>query len=389
MPTSEHRANTLFSAAYGSDPEGRARAPGRVNLIGDHTDYNGGFVLPMAIDRDTNVAFRSRPDSRVRIVSEHGESATFDLDDITHGEPSWSEYVRGVAWALGIVDGRGWDGAVASDVPLGAGLSSSASLELAVAEVLARDERPPPDPITLALAGQRAENEWVGMECGIMDQLTIAASVGGSALLIDCQDLSFEPIPVPDGVVFVVLDTATRRSLTSSAYNVRRRTCEEAAAELGVASLREIEVQDLDAAADALGEEAHRRVRHVVTENDRVLQAAEALRSGDVERLGTLMNESHESLRADFESSTRPLDSIVGIANSLPGCFGARVTGAGFGGCAVAAVDEVSEESFSTALVEEYDKRSGIRAQTFVCRPATGSSLIVDDRGTAWSLRGE
>ena len=378
MATADARARALFHATFGTVPEGDARAPGRVNLMGDHTDYNGGFVLPIAIDRDTHFAYQPRADTLVRIVSEHGEPAEFDLADLSHGGPPWSEYVRGVAWAMDAQGTNGWDGAVATDVPLGAGLSSSASLEIATAEILSALTRRPPNPLAMAEAGQRAENDWVGMECGIMDQLSVAASVEGSALLIDCETLSFEAIPVPDEVAFVVLDTSTRRQLTSSAYNERRATCERAASHLGVASLRHVDIQDLDRVVSSLDDVAGRRVRHVVTENDRVVQAAIALRSGDLDEFGRLMSESHASLRLDFESSTPLLDAIVEVATSLPGCFGARVTGAGFGGCAIAAVASGSTEDFETSLLDNYACRSGLKAQTFVCRPAAGSTSSVD-----------
>ena len=346
--------------------------------MGDHTDYNGGFVLPIAIDRDAHIAYQPRADTLVRIVSEHGDPAEFDLADLSHGGPPWSEYVRGMAWAMGVQGTTGWDGAVATDVPLGAGLSSSASLEIATAEILAALARKPRDPLAMAEAGQRAENDWVGMECGIMDQLSVAASVEGSALLIDCETLSFEAIPVPDEVAFVVLDTSTRRQLTSSAYNERRATCERAASHLGVASLRHIDIQDLDRVVSSLDDVSGRRVRHVVTENDRVLQTAIALRSGDLDEFGRLMSESHASLRLDFESSTPALDAIVEVATSLPGCFGARVTGAGFGGCAIAAVASGSTEDFEASLLDNYACRSGLKAQTFVCRPAAGSTSSID-----------
>jgi galactokinase len=378
MPTADARARALFEATFDSRATGVARAPGRVNLMGDHTDYNGGFVLPIAIDRDTHLAFRPRTDTQIRIVSEHGEPAEIDLADLSHGDPPWSEYVRGVAWAMDAHDSDGWDGAVATDVPLGAGLSSSASLEIAVAEIFATRGTRPRDPLAMAEATQRAENDWVGMECGIMDQLSVAASVEGSALLIDCEALSFETIPVPVEVAFVVLDTSTRRMLTSSAYSERRATCERAADRLGVASLRQIDLQDLESIVASLDEVTGRRVRHVVTENDRVTRAAIALRAGDLGVFGSLMNESHTSLRVDFQSSTPQLDTIVEIATSLPGCFGARVTGAGFGGCVIAAVASGVEEEFEASLQEAYARRSGLEARTFVCRPAAGSTLSVD-----------
>ena len=375
MASADARAQALFEATFGAASEGDARAPGRVNLIGDHTDYNGGFVLPIAIDRDTHIAFRSRADTLVCIVSEHGEPAEFDLADLAHGGPEWSEYVRGVAWAMDAHGTNGWDGAVATDVPLGAGLSSSASLEIAAAEVFAARAGKPRDPLAMAAAAQRAENDWVGMECGIMDQLSVAASVERSALLIDCDELSFEAIPVPDDVAFVVLDTSTRRQLTSSAYNERRATCERAADLLGVASLRHVDIEDLDRAAASLDDVTRRRVRHVVTENDRVVRAVVALSAGDLGEFGTLMTESHSSLRLDFESSTPELDAIVEVANLLPGCFGARVTGAGFGGCAIAAVASEFTDQFEVSLLDDYRRRTGLEAQTFVSRPAAGSAL--------------
>ena len=378
MPTADARARALFEATFGITAEGVARAPGRVNLMGDHTDYNGGFVLPIAIDRDTHFAFRPRADTLVRIVSELGEPAEFDLADLSHGDPPWSEYVRGVAWAMAAHCMNGWDGAVASDVPLGAGLSSSASLEIATAEIVASGSKRPRDPLAMAQAAQRAENDWVGMECGIMDQLSVAASVEGSALLIDCEELSFEAIPVPDDVAFVVLDTSTRRQLTSSAYNERRATCERAADHLGVASLRHVDIEDLDRVIASLDDVTRRRVRHVVTENDRVAKAAVALSAGDLDRFGRLMNESHASLRMDFESSTPELDAIVEVATSLPGCFGARVTGAGFGGCAIAAVAARFVDEFEASLHDGYAHRTTLDSQTFVCRPAGGSTLSLD-----------
>ncbi len=378
MPTAEARARALFEATFGTAVAGDARAPGRVNLIGDHTDYNGGFVLPIAIDRETRVAFRPRADTLVRIVSEHGEPAEFDLAELDHGDPQWAEYVRGVAWAMDAHGTNGWDGAVATDVPLGAGLSSSASLEIAIAEIVTARGMRVRDPLAMAEAAQRAENEWVGMECGIMDQLSVAASVEGSALLIDCENLSFEAIPVPDDVAFVVLDTSTRRQLTSSAYNERRATCERAADHLGVASLRHVDIEDLDRAIASLDDVTRRRVRHVVTENDRVARAAVALSTGDLDEFGRLMTESHTSLRLDFESSTPELDAIVDVATSLPGCFGARVTGAGFGGCAIAAVASEFTDQFEASLLDDYRRRTGLEAETFVCRPAAGSTLRLD-----------
>jgi galactokinase len=259
-------------------------------------------------------------------------------------------------------------------VPIGAGLSSSASLELAVAVVfdtLANGDR---DPVRLALTAQRAEREWVGMECGIMDQLSVAAGTRGHALLIDCRSLDIEHKPVPTDAVFVVLDTTTRRELTSSAYNQRRATCERAAAALGVASLRDVGLADLDAAKTSLDDLAWRRVHHVVHENDRVLAAAAAMERGDVGALGRLMTASHQSLRDDYEASSPELDAIVSAALDAPGCLGARMTGAGFGGCAVALVEQAGLDAFTPDVVARYGDETGLTAETYACVPAAGVS---------------
>jgi galactokinase len=288
----------------------------------------------------------------------------------------WAEYVRGVAWAMNVAPHLGWDGAIASDLPIGAGLSSSASLELAAAIVFESLRGGNLDAARMATAAQRAEREWVGMECGIMDQLTVAAGVRGHALLIDCRSLAIVPRSVPAEAQFVVLDTTTRRELTSSAYNQRRATCERAAATLGVPALRDLTVDDLAAAADVLDTVAYRRVRHVVTENARVLAAAEALQRGDSAAVGQLMTESHASLRDDYEASSVALDAIVVAARDATGCFGARMTGAGFGGCAVALVDRDSLDDFSTAVVTRYHEETGATARIYPCVPAAGAALL-------------
>lgn len=352
------------------------RAPGRVNLIGDHTDYNDGFVLPIAIDRDTHVAFRPRADGEVRLVSEHGPLVSFDLAAIRHDDPPWGEYVRGVAWAMDVDPTLGFEGAVASDVPIGAGLSSSAALELAMALIFASLGGDEVDPVQLALVAQSSEREWVGLDCGIMDQLSVAAGASGQALLIDCRSLEIDRKPVSAEASFVVLDTNTRRELTSSAYNERRATCERAAALLGVPALRDLITDDLSDASAMLDELALRRARHVVTENARVLAAAAALDGGDLALLGRLMTESHRSLRDDYEASSRELDAIVAAALNVSGCLGARMTGAGFGGCAVALVERSSVDEFVAAVAAGYFKATGITAEAYACVPAAGAALV-------------
>ncbi len=374
----DDRAIRLFRDTFGGEPDALARAPGRVNLIGDHTDYNDGFVLPMAIDRVTVIAFRDRQDSVVDLASEHGERAAFDLRSIAHGDPRWAEYVRGMAWSLGgddRIEPRGWDGAIASDVPIGAGLSSSAALEVAAGMVLDRAAVPGASKVALALAAQRAEREWVGMECGIMDQMVVASAVDGHALLLDCRTLDTTDVPIPGDVSVVVLDTSTRRELTSSAYNERRATCDRVASLLGVERLRDATMGDLDAHLSALTDVEFRRARHVITENQRVLDAADALVAGDATEVGRLMSESHASLRDDFEVSSDELDAIVAAAAGDPGCLGARMTGAGFGGCGVAIVRRDDLDGFLAHATDDYRRRTGLEASVYACDPSEGASV--------------
>lgn len=374
-PSPDDAARAEFLARFGREPDGVVRAPGRVNLIGDHTDYNDGFVLPMAIDRSLSVAFGRRSDGEVVVVSD-GEIARFGIDAVEHGPPPWSEYVRGVAWSLTASrPAAGWEGVIVSDIPTAAGLSSSAALEIAVAMVfdhLAGGGTPRMD---LALAAQRAEREWVGMDCGIMDQMSVAMARSGHALLIDCRDLAYEHVAIPDAVRFVVLDTSTRRELVSSAYNERRAACERAARLLGVPTLREADRAAVEGASAVLDPVDLRRARHVVTENERVLAAADCLRAGDVDRLGALMYESHTSLRDDFSSSSTELDAIVDVAMAAPGCLGARVTGAGFAGCAIAAVTPSDLERFARLVFDGYTAATGITPQIYVCAAADGAKI--------------
>jgi galactokinase len=353
-----------------------------VNLIGDHTDYNDGFVLPMAIDRAVWIALRPRHDSRVTAHSlDFGSDVAFDAGNVEHGERGWGEYVRGVAWALGETAQRtgatirGWEGVVAGDVPLGAGLSSSAALELATARAFAAVSTLPWQPAEMARLAQRAENQWVGVNCGIMDQLISAAGVAGHALLIDCRSLDTRAVPLPSEVAVVVLDTATRRGLVDSEYNERRARCEAAAALFGVPALRDVDEKLFAERAGALDEVTRRRARHVVTENARVVAAAVALGAGDARRVGELMTESHRSLRDDFQVSRAELDAMVGIALAQESCYGARMTGAGFGGCAVALVARDCAGRFADAVGERYQRDVGLTPAVYVCEAESGASV--------------
>ncbi len=375
----ETEITQTFQIRFGAPPAFIVRAPGRVNLIGEHTDYNDGFVLPLAIDRATWIALRPRPDRRVIVYAlDFAESDTFDLDDLTQKPGSWADYVRGVAWALqqhGYAT-AGWEGVLAGDVPVGAGLSSSAALELAVARAFGAVADWTWDAPRMALLGQFAENNWVGMNCGIMDQMISAAGVADHALLIDCRSLDNTPIPLPSGAAVVVLDTATRRGLVDSAYNERRTQCEVAARHFGVKALRDVSAAQLEAARPDLDALTYRRARHVITENDRVLQACDAMRAGDPQALGRLLNASHISLRDDFQVSSRELDTIVEIAAQHPACLGARMTGAGFGGCAVALVQAEGTTDFVEYVAVGYTARTHLDPHIYVCRATNGAEIV-------------
>jgi galactokinase len=379
--TTDLRARVVdaFAARFGGPPPLVARAPGRVNLIGEHTDYNDGFVLPVAIDRAMWIAFRPRDDRALFLDSlDTDTDATVDMDALPAKRGDWVDYVAGVVWALGeagMAPTRGLDGAMSGDVPQGAGLSSSAALELAVARALAAASDLPWDPARMALAAQRAENGWVGVQTGIMDQMVSASARAGHALLLDCRSLETRHVPVPDEAAVVVLDTATRRELVTSAYNERRAQCEAAAAHFGVPALRDVDVATFERRAGELDDVTRRRARHVVTENARTLDAADALARGDLPEMGRLMDASHASLRDDFEVSRRELDAIVAIARAQDGCWGARMTGAGFGGCAVALVARAAAGRVAAEVARRYESEVGLRPAVYVTVPSGGATL--------------
>jgi galactokinase len=372
------RVRAAFEDRFGGQPTLLVRAPGRVNLIGEHTDYNDGFVLPMAIDRAVWLAVRPRDDRTVRVWStDFDEERAFALDDLARGGTGWAEYLKGTAWAL-MEAGHplaGWEGALGSDVPIGAGLSSSAALELATARTSMAVSSETWDPPAMARLAQKAENDWVGMNCGIMDQMISAVGEAGSAVLIDCRSLATRSVPLPPGMVVVILDTATRRGLVDSKYNERRQQCEQAANHFGVPALRDVSPDTLAQRASELDPLTARRARHVVTENARTVEAGHAMERGDADTLGRLMDASHASLRDDFEVSSDALDTMVEIARAQTGCLGARMTGAGFGGCAVALVAEAHARTFAHSTKVEYDRRTGLEAQVYITRPSAGAAI--------------
>jgi galactokinase len=378
----QQTVSQAFMQRFGEKPSVVVRAPGRVNLIGEHTDYNDGFVLPMAIDRATWIALRSRDDRRIAATSlDFDETREIDMGNLSLDQDrreGWQEYLKGVVWAMqdAGLPLKGWEGTVAGDVPIGAGLSSSAALEMATARALAHVSGLAWDAASMARICQRAENRWVGVNCGIMDQLISAAGVAGAALLIDCRSLETSPAPLPQGTVVVVLDTATRRGLVDSAYNERRAQCEAGAAFFGVKALRDVASAQIAARARELDPTTLRRARHVVTENERTLAAAAAMRDEDARHLGQLMNESHDSLRDDFEVCNDGLNTMVDSARRAPGCYGARMTGAGFGGCAVALVATDKAAAFVAQVTTDYEGVTKLKPNVYVS-PATNGAEVV------------
>ena len=360
------------------------RAPGRVNLIGEHTDYNLGWVLPAAISLETWIASWPATDHRVTVASlQEATRGEFDAGDPGPRRGDWTDYVAGVGRGLARagVPSRGVAAAVDSTIPIGSGLSSSAALELAAAWTLSPAVPPPLAPMDLARLAQRAENEYVGVACGLMDQFAAVHGQAGAAVLLDCRSLEHRTIALPSSLAIVVLDTNAPRQLAASQYNARREDCERGVRLLatrypGISSLRDVSAEMLDAASDLLDEQTLRRCRHVVAENDRVLRAVAALAADDLETLGRLFAESHVSLRDLYEVSSAELDALVDIARSVPGVVGARMTGAGFGGCTVNLVRHDAVEPLRRAVASEYPPRTGRRASCLVVEAVNGAGLL-------------
>jgi galactokinase len=386
-PEIENNVQSLarnFAARFGTSPR-IYQAPGRVNLIGEHTDYNDGFVMPAAIGFHTRVAVAARPDRKLMICSEnYSEQVEFDLDHLPAVRAAhWSDYVVGVVQMLMRSGSRlsGVSMLVDGNVPQGAGLSSSASIEVAVAFALL-DLGRPGDPVTpnrtaLARLCQQAENEFVGARCGIMDQFVSSHGERGHALLLDCRSLEYRQLPLPDDVVLAVCNTMVKHSIAQGEYNQRRAECEAGALALSkhlpkVRALRDVAEQDLHAYGRVLPDVVLRRCRHVVGENARVLEAAAALERNDLRAFGMLMQESHRSLRDDFEVSCAELDLMVVLAGQVEGVYGARMTGGGFGGCAIAMVNSACVTEFERKVKEGYEAATGRRPEIYLCAAADG-----------------
>ncbi len=378
----QQKTTTLFKTHFGYEPTHCFRAPGRVNLIGEHTDYNDGFVLPCAINYQTVVAAAARSDNTVAVVAAdyNRQVSAFQLqaDIPPDAAAPWSNYARGVAWALFQRGYRlsGADLVIAGDVPKGAGLSSSASLEVVVGAALTRLSNLEVDGKTIALAGQQAENEFVGIRTGIMDQFISALGQQNHALLIDCRSLDYSAVPIPAGTAIIIANSNVKRGLVDSEYNTRRRECEAAAAHFGVPALRDVPADVFALHQDELEETVAKRARHVISENARTRAAAEALKRGDLKLMGRLMAESHISMRDDFEITVPPIDALVEIIGAVIGeAGGARMTGGGFGGCVVALAPQELVAEVKAAIAKNYPAASRLEATVYVCQASAGAGV--------------
>jgi galactokinase len=369
----------------------RVTAPGRVNLLGEHVDYNEGIVLPVAIDRYVRLAGVPRRDNWVSLTAKDlGQSVTFDLSNLQakvdiHGDalPGWARYPAGVAWSLQEhgYSLKGFDGDFNSDIPIGAGLSSSAAVELAFAVMWRELGGWNASPLNLAQICQRAEVQYVGVNCGLMDQFASAHGVEGHALYFDTRSLEWHPVRLPSDTAIIIADSKIPHHLTSSAYNDRRSACEQAVSLLkarlpGMRALRDVTPAQLDEWGHLLPEEVQKRARHVVEECARVESARWMLEKGDVAGFGKLMFECHASLRDYYEVSTPELDALVEIARRLPGCWGARLTGAGFGGCTVNLVQADLANPFIQGVKRGYQQETGKKAKVYLCRASRGAGVI-------------
>lgn len=373
---------TLFFEKFKEPAKFYVRSPGRVNLLGEHTDYNLGFVLPMAIEQGTFLGVKPRQDRQLRAYS-----ASFDqwleLDlskPIRKGEiGEWGNYVKGVISVLEQFNGqafKGMDIAIFSNLPIGASLSSSASLELAFARALWTQIKKPWDSVLAARLCQKAEHEFAGVTCGIMDQLACSSANEGHAMMLDCREMQFRDMPLPEDLVVAIMDSGTRRNLTDGRYNLRRAECEQVASILGMNSLRELNKQYLMDQRNVLKPEQFNRALHVVEENDRVQRAFLAMKNGESEAFGRIMDQGHQSLRDLFHVSTVELNWLVDIARAQKDCLGARITGAGFGGCAVAIVRKNSRDEFLERVPRVYGERTGKKSEIFFSSPQAGCSIV-------------
>jgi len=364
---------------FNQSPEYLVQAPGRVNLLGEHTDYNEGYVLPIAIDRVISIALSAIPEPEIRIFSlDFDQRISISLENTLIKGDGWPEYLKGLIdiYKKNSFEFFGWQGIMAGNVPIGAGLSSSAALELAFSRAFASVSKWKWEPRRMAQLSQKAENEWVGINCGVMDQMISALGKIDHVLFLDCRSLEGINVPLPKSVRIVILDTDTRRELLESAYNDRRNQCESVAQYFGVKALRDVSIEQLERSKSYLTPVEFKRAHHVILENKRVIDCVDALRMESLEKVGELMIASHRSLRDDFEVSTEELNLIVDYSLEAPGCFGARMTGAGFGGCAVALVEEKYIDKFASKVINNYNLSTGKKAKLYFCKATEGASVF-------------
>lgn len=385
MRDAKTRALEAYIRAFNKQPDHIIRAPGRVNIIGEHTDYNDGFVLPCAIDKDTVVAIGHKDGNAIEILScDYDARDIFSIDeDIEKSTEPWSNYGRGMVKYL---QQSGYSlspsrMSIAGDVPLGSGLSSSAALEMAIGRALIEQSGQTIDPSELAMIGQKAENQFVGCACGIMDQLISSKASAGHAMLIDCRTLECRPIPMPKNAALLIVNSGITHSNSDGAYNERRAQCEKAAHHYGVKALRDIDEAQLEAGKAGLDELSYRRARHVVTENARTLAAAEALQQNDLSKLGQLMQQSHISMRDDFEITVPEIDQLANIMNDAiaqycDGKGGARMTGGGFGGCVIALAPSEYMDKIIDSIHHNHKKNDDSQLEMLISAPSTGVNII-------------
>ncbi|WP_076414313.1 galactokinase [Shewanella sp. UCD-KL12] len=386
MSNPAQRANKLFVQTFGTTADDLYLAPGRVNLIGEHTDYNDGFVLPAAINFHTIIAVKRRDDNIYRAVSDAfpGEIKqwAFGEEGVMTPDDGWVNYLKGFTAAMAAAGllARGLDISVVGNVPLGAGLSSSAALEIAFGTAVNDCSQLRLSPLAVAQMAQRGENQYVGCACGIMDQMISALGEQDHALLIDCEDLYSEPVHIPENLSLIIVNSNVQRGLVDSEYNLRREQCEEVAQHFGVESLRHVELPQLEAAKSELSDVCYRRARHVLSENRRTQNASHALEAGNIPKLSELMAQSHASMRDDFEITVPEIDTLVEIVSEVIGMRGGvRMTGGGFGGCIVALVDHELTDAVVEAIECQYAKKTGLEATVYLCSASAGATRVDED----------
>lgn len=386
MSNPAQRANKLFVQTFGTTADDLYLAPGRVNLIGEHTDYNDGFVLPAAINFHTIIAVKRREDSIFRAISDAfpGDIKEWEFgnEGVMDPEDGWINYLKGftAAMAASGLLAKGLDLSVVSNVPLGAGLSSSAALELAFGTAVNDCSQLRLSPLAVAQMAQRGENQYVDCACGIMDQMISALGQQDHALLIDCEDLDSESVSIPDSLSLIIVNSNVQRKLVDSEYNRRREQCESVAEHFGLETLRHLNLTQLEASKSELSDVYYRRAKHILTENRRTQNAAHAMEAGNIPRLSELMAQSHASMRDDFEITVPEIDTLVDIISSVVGVRGGvRMTGGGFGGCVVALVDHELTDAVVKAIEDQYPNQTGLEATVYLCSACDGAARVDED----------